>query len=94
VLEVLGKKVTGELGGAPHHEGRAGVVPRDRVVRGRVLHHGVSFRQEGRRPRRRRRHQATECGEQRGRGKESVRRGQSEEDASRKVDLGMRLSWT
>ena len=56
VLEVLGEKVAGELGGAPHHERRAGVVPGDRLVRGRVLHHGVRLRQERRSPRRRRRH--------------------------------------
>jgi hypothetical protein len=58
VLEVLGEEVAGELGGAPHHEGRAGVVPRDGVVGAGVLHHRVRLRQERRRPRRRRRHWA------------------------------------
>ncbi|BAS90551.1 Os04g0568751, partial [Oryza sativa Japonica Group] len=54
VLEVLGEEVAGELGGAPHHEGRAGVVPRDGLIGARVLHHRVRLRQERRRPRRRR----------------------------------------
>ena len=58
VLEVLGEEVAGELGGAPHQEGRAGVIPRDGVVGAGVLHHRVRLRQERRRPRRRRRHWA------------------------------------
>jgi hypothetical protein len=76
VLEVLGEEVACELGGAPHHERRAGVVPGDRLVRGRVLHHGVRLRQERRSPRRRRRHQARECGvERRGKCEERTERG-------------------
>ena len=43
MVEVLRAKVAGELGGAPHQEGHAGVIPRDGVVSAGVLHHAYVF---------------------------------------------------
>ena len=46
VLEVVGKKVPGELGGSPNDEGGVVFAPRDYVIRGGIVHQLVCLGQE------------------------------------------------
>ncbi len=46
MLEVVGKQISGELRGPPHHKGRIILSPRDNVVSGWIVHKIVSLCQE------------------------------------------------
>ncbi len=46
MLEVVGKQISGELRGPPHHKGRIILSPRDNVVSGWIVHKIVSLCEE------------------------------------------------